>query len=67
MDFSMSSILLSLATSIIGIYAFKYGKQNQSARHMILGIILMIYTYFISNIWLELGTGALLTGLLFWP
>jgi hypothetical protein len=57
----------SLIFGSIGLAAFVYGKSTVQAKKMILGAILMIYPYFITDTWLLWGIGAALTaGLVAW-
>jgi hypothetical protein len=65
--FSLATILLAVFFSLIGFLAFRYGKKNNEPRPLFLGIALMAYGYFVSNVWVSLGIGALLTLLIFFP
>lgn len=65
--FDMVGIFIGLVTGLIGWCAWRYGRQNTSERHMILGVILMGYPYLISGNILSISIGVLLTALLFWP
>ena len=51
----------------MGFAAFRYGKKNAEPRHLFLGIALMAYGYFVTNVWLSLAIGTILTLLLFFP
>jgi hypothetical protein len=51
----------------VGFAAFRHGKRNGEPRQLFLGIALMAYGYFVTNVWLSLAVGALLTLLLFFP
>jgi hypothetical protein len=51
----------------IGLAAFVYGKKSTLPKPMILGIALMVYPYFVSQIWFLYGIGILLTAGLFYP
>jgi MFS family permease len=64
---SLATILIAIVFSIVGWIAFRYGRKNQEPRPLILGIALMAYGYFVSNAWISLGIGALLTLLIFFP
>ena len=66
-DFSLATILAAVFFGLVGFAAFRYGKKNGQPRQLFLGIALMVYAYFVSNAWLSLGIGALLTLLLFFP
>jgi hypothetical protein len=64
---SLASILFAVVFSLVGFAAFRHGKKNGEPRHLFLGIALMAYGYFVSNAWVSLGIGSLLTLLLFFP
>ena len=49
----------------IGFSAFLYGKKQVSLKAMILGAILMVFPYFVSNPIALFGIGGLLTAALF--
>ncbi len=66
-DFDLPSILIGMFFSLVGFGAWRYGRNIQSGRHMILGALLMGFGYFIPNPYTGFGIGALLTILLFWP
>ncbi|MBI2336131.1 MAG: hypothetical protein HYU97_05160 [Deltaproteobacteria bacterium] len=65
--FDLPSILCGIFFSMVGLYAWRYGRQQQSGRHMLLGVALLAFGYFIPNVWLALAIGTLLTTFLFWP
>ena len=67
MSFDPYNIWLSLMFSLVGFVAWRYGKNSQSGRHMVLGAALMFFGYFVSQTWMMLLVGAILTALLFWP
>jgi len=64
---SLATILIAIVFSIVGWIAFRYGRKNHEPRPLFLGIALMAYGYFVSNAWISLGIGALLTLLIFFP
>ena len=52
---------------IIGWYAFIHGKKEKSWRPMVIGIVLMVYPYFVTNTYLTFAVGIALTAALyFW-
>jgi len=61
------NIFVIIVFSFVGLAAFVYGKKNAEPRPLILGLALMIYGYFVSNAWISLGLGAVLTLLIFYP
>lgn len=65
--FSLATILLAVLFGLVGFAAFRYGRKNDEPRPLFLGIALMAYGYFVSNAWVSLGIGTILTVLLFFP
>jgi hypothetical protein len=64
---SGASFFGSLIFGAIGMAAFVYGKSTMQAKKMLLGGVLMISPYFISDTWLLWGIGIALTaGLVNW-
>ena len=57
MDLSASSLLSNIIFGLIGFYIFREGKRRASFKLIILGILLMTYTYFTSGPWLDWGVG----------
>ncbi len=52
---------------LIGWFAFLHGKREKSWRPMVIGIVLMLYTFFVGNTWLVFIIGIALTAALyFW-
>jgi hypothetical protein len=46
---------------IVGIAAFRYGKRSAMLMPMILGIVLMVFPYFVPQTWLLYTIGVALT------
>ena len=65
--FSLATIAVAVVFGLVGFAAFRYGKKNGESRPLFLGIALMAYGYFVTNVWVSLAIGALLTLLLFFP
>ena len=61
----MSNLLATLIFSCIGAAAFMYGKRQVSWRPMLIGVVLMLYGYLVSNPLAVYGIGVGLTVLLF--
>lgn len=59
------TLFAGLLFGMIGCGAFMYGKRQASAAHMLLGIGLMAYPYFFSNLAALYAVGVLLTAALF--
>ncbi|MEP6767368.1 MAG: hypothetical protein ABJC61_01775 [Acidobacteriota bacterium] len=64
---SFATIAIAVVFSLVGFAAYRYGKKNAEPRQIFLGIALMAYGYFVSNAWVSLSIGAVLTLLLFFP
>ena len=67
LGFSLWTILIAVVFGLVGFGAFRYGRKNNEPRPLFLGIALMAYGYFVTNAWVSLGIGAVLTVLLFFP
>ena len=64
---SPANICIVVLFSLVGLAVFRYGRRNGEARPLVLGVMLMVYGYFVSNAWLSLLTGGVLTALIFYP
>ena len=64
MDFDVNNLLASIVPSSIGFVAFIYGKRQSRTPHMAIGLVMMVYPYFISNIFLMFGIAVVLCGAL---
>jgi len=58
---SPGALFASLIFGIIGIVAFRYGKKNAVFMPMLLGIVLMVFPYFVPQTWLLYLIGCVLT------
>jgi MFS family permease len=65
--FSLYTILLAVLFGLVGFAAFRYGRKNHEPRPLFIGIALMAYGYFVTNAWISLAIGSLLTLGLFFP
>jgi hypothetical protein len=59
-------LLWSGLFSVIGTAVLVYGRRQRRGVPVIVGIALMVYPYFISNVWVLVGIGALLLAGLFY-
>lgn len=63
-DLDANAILASIMIGTVGLGVFIYGKRQSRLPHMIAGIGLMAYPYFVSNVLLMAGIAmALLAAL----
>jgi hypothetical protein len=60
-----ANILASVIFGSIGFAAFIYGKKQTNFKTLAIGVILMVYPYFVQNPILLYAIGAVLTVLLF--
>ena len=60
-----ANILASVIFGSIGFAAFIYGKKQTSFKIVVIGVILMVYPYFVQNPILLYAIGAVLTIMLF--
>ena len=60
MDFSASSLFLSLFTSAVGFALFTYGRKTERLPQLVGGIALMVYPYFVGSAGVSLAIGALI-------
>jgi hypothetical protein len=50
-----NSILLSLFLGLVGFAVLVYGKRQSRVPHMTAGLVLMVYPYFVTNLYLMGG------------
>ncbi len=60
-----ANILASIIFGSIGFAAFVYGKKQSSLKPLVIGVILMVYPYFVENPIALYAAGVVLTVLLF--
>lgn len=63
MNFSVSSLIAGFLFSTIGFWLFMAGKKRAQVPVAVIGVILMIYSYFTPNPWFDWGGGILLCAL----
>ena len=64
---SAAELFAAILFSTIGFAAFVYGKKSMRVGSMVLGVALMVYPYFISELWLVYALGcALCVALYVW-
>jgi hypothetical protein len=64
-DLDANSIIASIVVSGVGFVLFSYGRKMSRAPHIVAGLVLMVFPYFVPNVLAMLGIGALLCGLLY--
>jgi len=64
MNLDVNTLLAGLLVSSIGFVLMAYGKKMSRVPHLAVGIVMLVYPYFIPGALLTLAIGALLVGLL---
>ena len=57
--------MAGLLFGAIGIAAFRYGKKSDNMKPMAIGVVLMVYPYFIAETWLLYLIGVALCVFMF--
>lgn len=58
---TMSRLMLIVLFSVLGMAFFVYGKKQVRVMILLVGVLLMIFPYFVSNTWAIAAIGTLLT------
>lgn len=64
MSFDPAWIFVSLVISGVGLGLFLYGKKQARIPHLVVGIVLMVYTYAVTSVTWMVVIGLLLLGAL---
>lgn len=64
-NFSISTLIAGFIFGVIGMYMIKRAKSEAHVPYFIIGLVLLIYPYFIENVFLVWGLGAGLVFLAF--
>jgi len=67
MNLSTANILASVIFGSIGFAAFIYGKKQANFKALVIGVVLMVYPYFVANPIALFTIGGALTLALFLP
>ena len=62
MEFDATQLMVAMFASLVGMALFVYGKRQRRAPHLIAGIVLVVYPYFVSNVYLLVAIFAALLG-----
>lgn len=65
MNLDAGSLIAGLVVSGVGYVFFSYGRKMSRTPHVIIGLILMVFPYFIPGVIAMFGIAALLCGLLY--
>jgi len=64
MSFDGGSLVASFIVSGIGFVLFEYGRRMKRVPQIGVGLVMLIYPYFIANVWGMLGVAVVLLVLL---
>ena len=56
----LNSILVGVFVSLVGLALLMYGRKQTRLPHMVVGLILIVYPYFVGNIVIQLGVAVAL-------
>lgn len=59
----MNEFMLSIFFSTIGIAYMSYGKKNSRTDYLLIGLVLLVYTYFVDGVWTISIIGGILCAL----
>lgn len=65
MHLDVSSIAAGFIVSGVGFVLFNYGRKMGRLPHVVVGLVLMVFPYFVPSVLVMLGIAALLCGLLY--
>jgi hypothetical protein len=60
MSLDPASLIASLLVSSVGFVLFEYGRRMRRVPQIGIGILLLVYPYFVDNVWLMLGIAVIL-------
>jgi hypothetical protein len=60
MNLNLNTILLGSFISLIGLALLMYGRKEGRAPHMVVGLLLIIYPYFVGNLLIEVAVAVVL-------
>lgn len=65
MDLDASSIVAGFVVSGVGFVLFNYGRKMARLPHVVVGLVLLVFPYFVPSVLVMFGIAALLCGLLY--
>ncbi len=60
MSLDPGSLIASLLVSSVGFVLFEYGRRMRRPPQIGVGIVLLVYPYFVESVWAMLGIGLIL-------
>jgi hypothetical protein len=64
-DLDANSIIAGMVVSGVGFVLFSYGKKMSRLPHMAIGLVLLVFPYFVASVALMFGIAVLLCALLY--
>jgi hypothetical protein len=64
LDLSLGSLVAGGFISLVGLAVLMYGRKEVRIPHIVTGVILVVFPYFVGLWWLELVIAAVLLGAL---
>jgi hypothetical protein len=64
-SFDPGTLIAGFLVSGIGFVLFSYGRKQGRIPHVVFGLVLMVFPYFVPGVLLMLGIAAVLCGLLY--
>ena len=65
MSFDAGNLIAGFLISGVGFVLFSYGRKLGRIPHVVIGLVLMVFPYFVPSVLVMVGVAALLCGLLF--
>ncbi len=62
MDFSAGSLFANLIVSGVGFFLFTYGRKTMDMPKLAVGLVMLVYPYFVSNAAAMVGIAVALGG-----
>jgi hypothetical protein len=62
--FDVNTILLGGVISLVGMALLMYGRKSTRIPHMVVGLILIVYPYFVGNLFATIAIAVALIGAL---
>jgi hypothetical protein len=60
MDLSLSTLVVGIFISLIGVALLIYGRKEARVPHMIAGLLLIVFPYFVGQWWLAIVIAAVI-------
>lgn len=60
MDLSLGTLVVGIFISLIGVAVLIYGRKEARVPHMIAGLLLIVFPYFVGQWWLAIVIAAVI-------